>query len=110
MLRIGVQALILGVPVLDTALVVVSRRRGGRSMFEGGTDHASHRLTRLGLSKRTVVGVLCLVQAACATIAVAIANGSGAGWAIAASMIAVFVTAIAILARGRPTRSPTPDS
>ena len=107
-LRLVIQGLILGVPVLDTVLVVASRRRGGRRVLEGGTDHASHRLTRLGLSKRTVVGLLCLVQAACATIAVAIANGSGAGWAIAASMIALLVTAIAILARGRSTR-PTPD-
>ena len=109
-LRLVIQALILGVPVLDTVLVVASRRRGGRSVLEGGTDHASHRLTRLGLSKRTVVGVLCLVQAACATIAVAIADGSGAGWAIAVSMIALLVTAIAILARGRSSPSPTPDS
>ncbi len=36
--------LIVGVAVFDTSLVIWSRRRGGRPVFQGGTDHTSHRL------------------------------------------------------------------
>lgn len=36
----------------DTALVLVSRRRAGRRLLLGGTDHIAHRLQRLGLTVR----------------------------------------------------------
>jgi hypothetical protein len=41
--------------LFDTTLVVVSRRRGGRPVFRGGTDHFSHRLVALGASPLQVV-------------------------------------------------------
>uniref|UniRef100_UPI0018F3DF7E MraY family glycosyltransferase n=1 Tax=Streptomyces sp. N35 TaxID=2795730 RepID=UPI0018F3DF7E len=34
----------------DTALVVVSRRRAGRPLLLGGTDHTAHRLRRVGFT------------------------------------------------------------
>jgi UDP-GlcNAc:undecaprenyl-phosphate GlcNAc-1-phosphate transferase len=78
LLRIGVQVLILGVPVLDTALVVVMRRRAGRPITQGGTDHASHRLVALGLSGREVALLLYLAQIACSSVAVVAVNAAGA--------------------------------
>jgi UDP-GlcNAc:undecaprenyl-phosphate/decaprenyl-phosphate GlcNAc-1-phosphate transferase len=42
--RAAVPALIVGVAVFDTTLVIWSRWRGGRPVFQGGTDHSSHRL------------------------------------------------------------------
>ena len=44
--------LILAVPILDTALVTVVRLLEGRPIYQGGRDHASHRLVRYGLSER----------------------------------------------------------
>jgi UDP-GlcNAc:undecaprenyl-phosphate GlcNAc-1-phosphate transferase len=38
------------VATVDTCVVLVSRRRAGRPLMLGGTDHVSHRLRRLGLS------------------------------------------------------------
>jgi UDP-GlcNAc:undecaprenyl-phosphate GlcNAc-1-phosphate transferase len=73
-LRIGVQALILGVPVFDTAFVVISRMRGGRPVLQGGRDHSSHRLSALGLSPRQVAAVTYAGQLACSTIAIAAVN------------------------------------
>lgn len=35
---------------VDTALVMFSRRLGGRPLLRGGTDHAAHRLRRAGLT------------------------------------------------------------
>lgn len=38
------------VATVDTCVVMVSRRRAGRPLMLGGTDHVSHRLRRLGLT------------------------------------------------------------
>ena len=44
-----VPILVLGVAIFDTALVTLSRMLRGRSPFEGGRDHTSHRLVALGI-------------------------------------------------------------
>ena len=71
-----VPVLVLGVPVFDTVLVVVSRVRRGKSWWQGGVDHTSHRLVKLGLShRRTIValyiatGILGLMSAVIVYIA-----------------------------------------
>ena len=46
--------------VLDTTLVTVSRLAAGRSPFQGGQDHVSHRLVRLGLPVPYAVGTIHL--------------------------------------------------
>jgi len=51
-----IPVLILGVPIFDTLFVMIGRKLKGRSMFEGGKDHTSHRLVMLGIpQKRTVL-------------------------------------------------------
>lgn len=51
--------LILGVPILDTTLVTISRTRRGLLPFASpGKDHVSHRLANLGLGHRRAVLVL----------------------------------------------------
>lgn len=57
-----VPIVVLGLPLTDTALVVVERLRHRRSPFVGGRDHLSHRLVALGLSVPTAVR--CLYAAA----------------------------------------------
>ncbi len=62
--------LLAGLPVLDTTLVVISRRRRGVSILKGGRDHLTHRLlARLGTPLR-VAAVLGLAQAALVALAV----------------------------------------
>jgi len=50
-----VPIVVLGVPIFDTSLVVVSRLRRGVSPAQGGRDHTSHRLVLLGLTVREAV-------------------------------------------------------
>ena len=50
--------LLLAVPILDTSVAVISRVSRNISPFQGGKDHLSHRLMRLGLSRPTAVIVL----------------------------------------------------
>jgi UDP-GlcNAc:undecaprenyl-phosphate GlcNAc-1-phosphate transferase len=55
--------LVLGVPILDTALVTVLRLLEGRPIAQGGRDHSSHRLIRYGLSEWHAVVLLAGVAA-----------------------------------------------
>jgi UDP-GlcNAc:undecaprenyl-phosphate/decaprenyl-phosphate GlcNAc-1-phosphate transferase len=51
-------ALVVGVVILDTTLVTVSRRVGGRPLLTGGRDHLTHRLrTRLGTARRVALAL-----------------------------------------------------
>jgi len=57
-----VPVLVLGVPLFDTALVIVSRLRRGLNPFTTpGKDHVSHRLVALGWPAREAVMALYLV-------------------------------------------------
>lgn len=61
-IRGTIAVLVLAVPLFDTTLVVVSRIRGRRPIYVGGTDHSAHRLARIGWSHRRVAGVMYLIQ------------------------------------------------
>jgi len=65
----AVPVLALGVPLFDTALVVVARVREARPPYVGGTDHTSHRLVALGLSSRQVALLTYAAQLGCSTVA-----------------------------------------
>jgi UDP-GlcNAc:undecaprenyl-phosphate GlcNAc-1-phosphate transferase len=63
-------ASIVGLVILDTTLVTVSRRRGGRPLLTGGRDHLTHRLrARLG-TPQSVAALLAAGQAAMCAMAV----------------------------------------
>jgi UDP-GlcNAc:undecaprenyl-phosphate GlcNAc-1-phosphate transferase len=53
-----VPVLVLGLPLFDITLVVITRLMEGRSPGEAGKDHTSHRLMSLGLSQRKTLLVL----------------------------------------------------
>jgi UDP-GlcNAc:undecaprenyl-phosphate GlcNAc-1-phosphate transferase len=61
--------LVLAVPLLDMVQVVVVRWRLGKPFYHGDTNHLSHRLVQLGLSKSTAVEVLWLASALIASLA-----------------------------------------
>ncbi|MBL8045670.1 MAG: undecaprenyl/decaprenyl-phosphate alpha-N-acetylglucosaminyl 1-phosphate transferase [Anaerolineales bacterium] len=61
---------VLGVFIFDTTLVTISRLRRGRSPFQGGSDHTSHRLTQLGLSKPRAVLTLYVAAGTLGALAI----------------------------------------
>ena len=67
---IAAPLLILAVPAFDTGLVVLGRIGARQPVWQGGTDHSSHRLVYRGLTERRAVGVLLGATACCATTAV----------------------------------------
>ena len=64
--------ILLAVPILDTCVAVFSRLRRGISPFQGGKDHLSHRLIRLGLSRRIAALLLWMLSAFFGLLAVII--------------------------------------
>jgi len=64
-----VPVLILGLPLFDTTLVIISRlRRGLNPLTTPGKDHLSHRLVALGYTRREAVLICYLI---CAGLGVA---------------------------------------
>ena len=51
------------IPIFDTALVTFARTSQGRTVFQGGKDHSSHRLVFLGFSEKKAVLVLMAISA-----------------------------------------------
>lgn len=49
---------LLAIPILDTTVAVTSRVKRGISPFQGGQDHLSHRLIRLGIPRKTAAIIL----------------------------------------------------
>jgi len=67
---------LLAAPILDTSTAVIKRLVRGDSPFQGGKDHLSHRLMRLGYEKRKTVLLLWALSAFYAVIAILILNSS----------------------------------
>lgn len=65
-----IPVLILSVPIFDTIFVMFIRKLRGKNIFEGGTDHTSHRLVALGLSPSKTVFLLYIISIAFGLIAI----------------------------------------
>jgi UDP-GlcNAc:undecaprenyl-phosphate GlcNAc-1-phosphate transferase len=65
LVTLAVPVLVLGVPVFDTILVTLTRQLNGRHFYEGGKDHASHRLVVLGMSEMRAVLTLYFISLGC---------------------------------------------
>jgi UDP-GlcNAc:undecaprenyl-phosphate GlcNAc-1-phosphate transferase len=89
---------VLGVAVLDTTMVVVSRVRRGVSPFTGGQDHLSHRLRRLGLSVPRAVTTLLISAVALGVLAVGLseAPASVGYWFLGAVAVSGVMAAVVL--------------
>jgi UDP-GlcNAc:undecaprenyl-phosphate GlcNAc-1-phosphate transferase len=63
---------LMAVPILDTTVAVSSRIYRGISPFQGGSDHLSHRLVRVGLTRRLTAFTLWGLAAFYGALALAI--------------------------------------
>lgn len=100
---LGAAALAVGLPIFDTALVVVSRRRRGAQVFSGATDHTTHRLLGILKTPRAVAVALAAAQAGLCGLAIE-ATQLGRGAALAIACTAVLLGAGMIVAIEWPTR------
>ena len=114
-----IAALVLvGLPLVDTTLVMVSRTRRGVSIMTGGRDHVTHRVRRRLRTARSVAFALGGVQAVISVLALmAIHGGSAALVGIVLAFLVAGGTAIAMfeaqetatVRRGEPGRISAPS-
>jgi len=91
-------ALLVGVPILDTSLVSVSRLRRGVTLVTGGRDHLTHRLLlRLGSARAVAACVGLLQLGLCGAAIVGDLIGRTSLYAIAGVAVAAGVVTIAVL-------------
>jgi UDP-GlcNAc:undecaprenyl-phosphate/decaprenyl-phosphate GlcNAc-1-phosphate transferase len=104
---LAVALVIVGLPALDTALVIFSRLRRGLAVHRGGRDHLTHRLLRWVASPRRVAVVLATGQAVFAGLAVALLHLDREP-ALAGSIACVLVAIGIIVAFELPEWMPRP--
>lgn len=93
--------LLVGVPALDTCLVVVSRRRRGISILTGGRDHLTHRTQARLRTARASVAALGAAQVVLAALAIVAVEGGAVVLVPAVALYLVaMATVIALLDRG----------
>lgn len=85
--------------LFDTALVVISRAQRHKPIYQGGTDHSSHRLLRLGWSTRLVATVVTLSSVACGALGVAVGRGSLPAMPVAIPIGLLSIAGLAVLLR-----------
>jgi UDP-GlcNAc:undecaprenyl-phosphate/decaprenyl-phosphate GlcNAc-1-phosphate transferase len=61
--------LLLGLPIMDTLTVMLTRIRAGRSPFSADSNHLHHRLLALGFAHREAVLLIYMMQVALALLA-----------------------------------------
>ncbi|MGQ9599936.1 MAG: MraY family glycosyltransferase [Anaerolineae bacterium] len=72
-----VPVLIMGLPIFDTGLVIVSRvRRGFNPLTTPGKDHISHRLVAMGYTRREAVLICYLICAGLGVLAIFVTQAS----------------------------------
>ncbi len=81
-----VGALLVGVPILDVALVSISRWRRGVTLVTGGQDHLTHRILLVRRSPRRVAVTLAALQLVLCGLAIA-------GYELGADAVAVLAFA-----------------
>lgn len=109
--QLFIPAIVLGVAILDTTMVVISRIKRGVSPFEGGKDHLSHRLLRLGVSVRRGVTIILLGGVTCGFIGVALFNIRGqAGYWIVGGVLSIACASTVLLTTKRALLSVITDS
>jgi UDP-GlcNAc:undecaprenyl-phosphate GlcNAc-1-phosphate transferase len=95
---IPLAVVLVGLPALDTALVIVSRRRRGAGVFTGGRDHLTHRLrARLGSSRRVAMALATGQAFLCGAGAVLFEFEGSIAAAVSITLILAGVVVVALL-------------
>ena len=71
---IMIPILVLGYPIFDTTLVSIMRIWEGRSLFQGGKDHSSHRLALMGFKRFRTVLIIYVICIFLGLVALAVTN------------------------------------
>lgn len=103
--KIATALMVLGLPILDTALVIVQRTLAGRSPFQGGDDaHLVHRLAYRGWGPRRIAlwaYAICLLVGAAGLVL----SGPLKAWLFVIVTVALVLGTLLLALRLRAERS-----
>jgi UDP-GlcNAc:undecaprenyl-phosphate GlcNAc-1-phosphate transferase len=97
---------LVGIPIFDTTLVIVSRHRRGAKILAGARDHLTHRLARTLRSPRRVALVLGTAQAALCAVSIALHGRDEAGVIVGALLLVAIGALSLFLLESRPAGQP----
>jgi UDP-GlcNAc:undecaprenyl-phosphate GlcNAc-1-phosphate transferase len=99
-----IPVVVLGLPIFDTTLVVVSRlRRGVNPLTNPGKDHVSHRLVSLGLTQRQAVILLYATCCALGLVGILIMHSNLVqAYLVGVGVLLVGLAGLVVLERARP--------
>ena len=98
-----VPIVVLGLPIFDTTLVTFSRILKRRPVSQGGTDHTSHRLARLGLGINRAVFSMYLAAGLLGILAVLMTHSlPELATLLFIALLVVGFVGLVILERARP--------
>lgn len=103
---LAIPVLILAYPIFDTSLVTFCRWRDGRPLFQGGTDHSSHRLVSLRLSRTEAVVLIYLFAVSHAFTAFLVASATFNLSLLALMMSGIILVAFGVILRRAPIGAP----
>lgn len=99
-----VPLMLLGLPILDTSIAVLSRISRGISPLQGGQDHLSHRLMKRGLTKRLSALVIWFIAAWFCFLAVGtLAQSKSVDTLMAILFISTWLMLFSVFFRIRPS-------
>lgn len=84
-----------GVPITDTAVAIIRRKRAHQRVDQPDRGHIHHRLLSAGFSQGATVGIMCAWTAALSICAIVLAESDGL-WRVGAILAAAIITAYAI--------------
>ena len=99
---------LLGLPIIDTALVMVTRIREGRSPFSPDRNHIHHRLLARGLTHREAVAAIYLAQTMLVVSAIIFRGHSELDIVLVYAATCLACAAGYFLLRRRPTPTSAP--
>lgn len=88
--------IILAYPIFDTTLVTIMRLIEGRSVFQGGKDHSSHRLALLRFKKKGAVLIIYLICALLGSTALVIQRVSLKSAIVIIAIVLISMTGLGI--------------
>jgi len=103
--------IILGLPIFDTTLVVVSRIRRRKPVYRGGRDHSSHRLVSVfGMTSARAVITLYMIAATLGLIALMLRDATPLQARLLLAVLVVIFGAALVWLEWRFSESPSSGS